>query len=153
MQVSYLCSHYFSAVTIELPYEWGVVFKCLRCGQILSFICPPESSCSSSYNQIRQRLLLLFFFLLYLILLNKKWAQTSVIKSEPKLSIFSEHSRFFFFSTYRKVGTPLSALMPAPERTTIFLAFEKNSLNAFMSPEGPPHPLFPSESEAIRTLL
>ena len=45
---------------------------------------------------------------------------------------------------YLKVGTPLSALMPAPESTTMFLAFARTSRNAFMSLDGPP-----LDSEAI----
>ena len=44
---------------------------------------------------------------------------------------------------YLKVGTPLSALIPAPERTTMFLAFARTSRNAFMSLDGP------LDSEAI----
>ena len=38
---------------------------------------------------------------------------------------------------YLKVGTPLSALIPAPDRTTMFLAFARTSRNAFMSLDGP----------------
>lgn len=44
---------------------------------------------------------------------------------------------------YLKVGTPLSALIPAPESTTMFLAFARTSRNAFMSLDGP------LDSEAI----
>lgn len=41
------------------------------------------------------------------------------------------------FNSYLNVGTPLSALIPAPDRTTMFLALENSSLKAFMSLEGP----------------
>ena len=46
-------------------------------------------------------------------------------------------------ASYLKVGTPLSALIPAPERTTILLAAANTSLKAFMSLEGPSLPCNP----------
>ena len=41
------------------------------------------------------------------------------------------------YLSYLKVGTPLSALIPAPERTTMFLALASISLKARMSLDGP----------------
>ena len=43
----------------------------------------------------------------------------------------------FIPGAHLKVGTPLSALIPAPESTTMFLALENISLKAFMSLDGP----------------
>ena len=43
----------------------------------------------------------------------------------------------YMYSFYLKVGTPLSALMPAPDSTTMLLAFARISRNAFMSLDGP----------------
>ena len=40
-------------------------------------------------------------------------------------------------ATHLKVGMPLSALIPAPDRTTMFLALDKISLKARMSLDGP----------------
>lgn len=58
--------------------------------------------------------------------------QTSCASARAVTSIFCQ----LLIVVYLKVGTPLSALIPAPERTTIFFAIARASLNAFISLEG-----------------
>ena len=43
----------------------------------------------------------------------------------------------YYVPAYLNVGTPLSALIPAPDRATMWRALERSSRNICMSLEGP----------------
>ena len=101
-------SHHLATVVVELPYQGRVCFESFRRSEPLSLVRAPKASCTS--------------VCVYIYIYMER-------RSRPSLNMRA-------LVAYLKVGTPLSALIPAPLRTTILLALPSASLNAFISFEG-----------------